>query len=235
MKGPELSVIIPVLDGRRFLRAAVGSVRREAPAAELVVVDDGSSDGSPGIARALSGPLQILETSGREGPAAARNLGLSAARGRLVMYLDVDDELAPGAVARLRGSLLAIDEEGVRADVIKGRTLLLGEQPVGGLIELGLSGFPHHLGGAIYRRTDLDRVGPLDSTLRFGEDSDWHHRAAELGLRFRLLDAVTQLVRRHADNMTRGRSQRELGRLEVARRVIARRRAQSLAGGEVTR
>lgn len=86
---PFFSVVIPVFNGgsafRRCLSALESSSFRDW---ELVVVDDGSSDGSGQVALAVAD--KVLSTSGREGPAAARNLGARSAIGNYLFFLDAD-------------------------------------------------------------------------------------------------------------------------------------------------
>src|SRR5690349_18103068 len=86
---PRVSVVVPVRDGERFLAEALGSAAAQTPAAhELLVVDDGSADGSAELAERLG--ARVLRQA-REGQAAARNLGVRAATGELVAFLDADD------------------------------------------------------------------------------------------------------------------------------------------------
>lgn len=92
---PQVSVITPCLNGSAYLAQAIESVRAQTLTDwELLVVDDGSSDGSQRMAAEYAaGDERIvpLVTSGHCGAAAARNLGLRAARGRFVAFLDCDD------------------------------------------------------------------------------------------------------------------------------------------------
>lgn len=94
-QGPVVSIICPCLNGRKFLPDAIDSVVAQSFRDwELLIVDDGSEDGSRDyvISRARDEPrLSLIATQGRVGPAAARNVGLSAARGRFVAFLDCDD------------------------------------------------------------------------------------------------------------------------------------------------
>ncbi len=134
-------------------------------------------------------------------------------------FLDADDLLPPQAFRVLLDGL----REDPDAQVVKGRGRFrhLRERD---WMEGDLSDFPHHLGGSLYRREIFSKVGGLDETLRYAEDSDWHHRAVEAGIRFRLVGKVTLMIRRHPGNMTLGLDARALGRLEVVRRALRRRR-----------
>ncbi|HEV2854317.1 MAG TPA: glycosyltransferase [Thermoanaerobaculia bacterium] len=89
---PLFSLVIPVYNGgepfRRCLAALGSSPFRDW---ELIVVDDGSDDASASAARAAG--AAVLETPGRAGPAAARNLGARAARGEYLLFLDADCEV----------------------------------------------------------------------------------------------------------------------------------------------
>ena len=100
---PLVSIITPCLNGSRFLAHAVESVQAQTCADwELLIVDDGSDDGSDTQAKQLAvrDPRIVpLRTRGRVGAGAARNLGLSAARGRYVAFLDCDDWWAPTKLA----------------------------------------------------------------------------------------------------------------------------------------
>ena len=69
------------------------------------------------------------------------------------------------------------------------------------------------------------KVGPFDETLRFGEDSDWFKRAAEAALTIERLPNVSLLIRRHAGNMTRGKSMVELNVLRVFKKALDRQRS----------
>jgi glycosyltransferase involved in cell wall biosynthesis len=102
---PHISIVIPCFNAARDLPRAVESVLQQAIAdVEILVVDDGSVDDTVAVAERLAArhpQIAILRQKANGGPAAARNAGLAAARGRFVGFLDADDGYAPGAFARI--------------------------------------------------------------------------------------------------------------------------------------
>jgi glycosyltransferase involved in cell wall biosynthesis len=86
------SVIIPTFNRREILRRAIDSaLARTGRADEVIVVDDGSTDGTADALRDLPARVRVLRTE-NGGPAAARNAGIRAARGSYIAFLDSDDE-----------------------------------------------------------------------------------------------------------------------------------------------
>jgi GT2 family glycosyltransferase len=99
-----LSVIVPVRDGARFLTESLPPLLAALPAgASLLVVDDGSKDGSAEVARALGAPVLGVETS--RGPAAARNRGAAEAAGDIFVFLDADVRVHDDTLERLTAPL----------------------------------------------------------------------------------------------------------------------------------
>jgi len=93
---PLVSVVIPCYNHGRYLPEAVASVRRQSwPDVELIVVDDGSTDDSRTVAAGFAEVKLIRQSN--EGLSAARNRGLHASSGEIVIFLDADDILLPGA------------------------------------------------------------------------------------------------------------------------------------------
>src|SRR4051812_16000050 len=98
IKGSELvTVVIPCYNQARFLGEAIESVLRQTHRArEVVVVDDGSTDGTAAVA-ARYPDVQLIRQPNR-GLAAARNRGLAESRGAYLVFLDADDRLLPRAL-----------------------------------------------------------------------------------------------------------------------------------------
>ena len=91
MKTPQVSVIMPVYNGEAYLASAVDSVLGQTTQdLELVVVDDGSSDGSAAILERYGERIRVLRQA-NAGVSAARNAGIAAARGEFIAFLDSDD------------------------------------------------------------------------------------------------------------------------------------------------
>src|SRR5512136_946848 len=95
---PLVSVIIIFLNAGKFIQEAVSSVLAQTyPLWELILVDDGSTDGSPGIAKSLAdqypGRIRYYDHPGHRnlGMSLARNLGVRNATGPLIAMLDADD------------------------------------------------------------------------------------------------------------------------------------------------
>ncbi len=97
---PRLSVVIPARNALRWLPGAIASLGA-SDAIEILVVDDGSQDGTSDYLRGIAATdrrVRPLATTGT-GPAAARNLGLAAAQAPLVAFLDADDRWRRGKMA----------------------------------------------------------------------------------------------------------------------------------------
>src|SRR5207245_10700422 len=91
MAHARVSAIIPVFNGERYLAEAIESVLAQtSPASEIVVVDDGSTDGS-GAGAGRFGSAARLVFGGHAGAGAARNRGVAESTGELLAFLDADD------------------------------------------------------------------------------------------------------------------------------------------------
>ncbi|WP_092946635.1 glycosyltransferase family 2 protein [Roseateles sp. YR242] len=107
---PWLSVLIPVYNVKNYLRECLASVLAQADAGvEVWMADDCSSDGTTELVQALVAehaggpvPVRALIQTRNQGPSVSRNALLQQARGEYIWFLDADDCLQPGAMARLR-------------------------------------------------------------------------------------------------------------------------------------
>ncbi len=115
MGQPQVSVVIPVWNGERYLKQAIESIlAQDFTDLELVIVDDGSTDGSAEIAAGFArDPRLRILTQGNAGVVAARNTGLRAARAELVAFLDSDDIAQPDRLSKQVAYLLAHPEVAV--------------------------------------------------------------------------------------------------------------------------
>lgn len=216
--GPLVSVVIPVFNGERFLREAVDSVldQKYSPI-EIIVVDDGSTDGAATVARSL--PVRYLHQT-NQGPAAARNRGIEQAQGSLIAFADADD-LWPASKLDLQLPHLIKDP---KIDIVLGR---IQQVMVDGPTQAQDTGFSVNLGSAVMRKSVFERVGLFDETMRYSEDVDWFMRARESGAAIVTIDAVALLYRQHEQNMTRGKSTSELNVLKALKKSLDRRREQT--------
>lgn len=224
---PVVSVIIPVYNGERFLREAVQSVLdQQYEPVEIVIVDDGSTDGTEAVARSLPEKVRYLRQT-NQGPAAARNRGIEHAQGSLIAFADADD-LWPANKLALQLPYLLRDP---KIEIVLGRIQQVrwSESGAGQTLaeEFAEPAFSVNLGSAIVRRSVFERVGLFAETMRYSEDVDWFMRAREAGSEIVTLDAITLLYRQHDENMTRGKSTSELNVLKALKRSLDRRRERS--------
>jgi glycosyltransferase involved in cell wall biosynthesis len=98
---PKISVVIPVYNGALFIQDALQSVLSQtAPPIEIIVVDDGSTDGTMDVVRLVNSTVPIrYRRQENQGPSAARNLGVSMAGGDWIAFLDADDIWHPERLA----------------------------------------------------------------------------------------------------------------------------------------
>lgn len=232
MSGEGVSVIIIVRDGERYLREAIESVlAQELAPSEVIVVDDGSTDGSLAVAERFGEQLRCISIDQR-GIAGARNVGITMSRGDWVAFLDADDLWAPGSLQAL-STAFAMDPG---LDVAFGhvRQFLSPELDATASARLTLrAGLdPGYLVGAcMIRRAALDRVGPFLEEFATGDFIDWVARGRDLGLRERLLPNHVLSRRLHGLNhglLVDGREDYA----RVLKRTLDRRRAAS-AGEQV--
>ena len=105
MSLPMISVIIPVYNASEFLKRAVSSVclQESGQPYEIILVDDGSTDGSAGLCDELSQEYEHIRVIHKQngGVSTARNVGLDEARGDYVMFLDADDVICDWALDKL--------------------------------------------------------------------------------------------------------------------------------------
>ncbi|MBS0319189.1 MAG: glycosyltransferase family 2 protein [Proteobacteria bacterium] len=198
-----ISVVVPVYNGAAFLDEALASVAAQTlAAAEIVVVDDGSTDGSADVAARHAG-VRIVQQE-NAGCATARNRGVAEARHPVIAFLDHDDIWHPERLARAKAVLDADATCGFVACAQRNfLTPGLGERPAWvapAMLEHPQHGFATN--ALMVRRAVFDLVGTFDRAREPMDDSDWLCRALDAGIRYVHLDEPLVHRRIHGGNQT---------------------------------
>jgi glycosyltransferase involved in cell wall biosynthesis len=203
----KVSCVIAVYNGEAHLREAVDSVLSQTyPDLELIVVDDGSTDGTAGVIAGYGDRVRVFRQENR-GVSVARNLGVAAATGEMLSFLDADDRLDPRKVA-LQVAAFRTDPE---LDFCDCHTAYFWSDELAQEAKERdfryASGFwrdalPGHISGWLFRRELWGRVGEFSSAMRFSEDTDWLSRARDLPMRRLTLADVLTHRRLHPGNVT---------------------------------
>ncbi len=224
LEAPEVTVVVACFNQGEFLDDALASVFAQTFGSfEIVVVDDGSTDPATVAAvDALDWPRTRVIRQENRGLPGARNAGIGAARGRYVVPLDADDELAPGFLAALHAALSADPEAAYAhcwAELFGDVAAVWATRPFNPYQLLVSNSV---LGCVLLRRAAWEAVGGYDETMTAGNE-DWE-------LWIRLLEAGWGQVhvrrplfryRRHGVSM----SVETEARFERAREEVAARHA----------
>lgn len=221
-----VSVIIPVHNGGLFLKEAVGNVmHQDYDPVEIIIVDDGSTDGTETLVRDLGDKVVYIRQENK-GPASARNSGLKRARGNIIGFLDVDDVWSPDKLD-IQTSYLA---DNPHVDIALGLSQpmkLVAEKDGQSSFEEWLSPFRALLlGAALFRSPVFEKVGLFDETFHQSEDTDWYMRARELGVRMAVMPQVTLFYRRHMSNISLDKQSRDRFFVRALKKSLDRRRAE---------
>ena len=185
----EVSVIIPTYNRRELVQRAIDSVLAQThPVDEILVVDDGSTDGTGEALRARYGERIRYHRQDNAGVSAARNTGMALATGRYFALLDSDDLWLPEKTARQVGWLDAhpefgmvlcdvvrVDADGTPYDTFHRRDVLREDGWALRWLLLNPSLVP---ASVMFRREVFETCGGFDPTLRTAEDIDFHLRVA---------------------------------------------------------
>jgi glycosyltransferase involved in cell wall biosynthesis len=224
--GMRLSAVIPCHDGERYVAEAIRSVLAQAqPAIEVIVVDDGSTDGTPEAVRAFGGAVRYERVAHR-GAAAARNHGAGLATGDAIAFLDADDLWTAGALSALAAALTASPAAGMALGRME--QFVSPELPETDRSRFQFSPDPvaaRMCGTVLVRRDAFDRVGGFSPRLASGEFIDWYLRAEHLGVRTVTIDQV--VLRRRLHHWNHGVTRRDTRQdyLQVVKAALDRRRA----------
>ncbi len=205
---PRISVVIPAFQASASIERCLAAVARQTlppEQYEVIVVDDGSTDDTAN--RASRCGARVVRLLRNQGPAQARNAGLAAARGEIVVFTDSDCEPTSGFLdaltAPLRDACIAATNGAYES---KQRAL------VPRFVQLEYESRYRHTAAAsnvdfidtyaaCYRRLDLVRLGGFDPRFRVCEDQELSFRLAEAGLNMRFVpDART--YHQHADTLS---------------------------------
>ncbi len=224
---------MPAYNSERFIGEALSSLYREdySPL-EIIVVDDGSTDGTENIVKGFKEVLYFYQD--HSGVSAARNTAIALSKGEFIAFLDSDDIWIPGwmdeAVSYFR------TDPGI--DYLMGRHESFFEEDF--VIPAEIKQVwtdddikPHATGVIIARRTCFERIGNFSLSLRISEDVEWLVRASDHGLALKRVSFIMMKKRMHGWNLSiTDRSDHKEIRMRIAYDSIRRRRAKKLANDQ---
>ncbi len=203
----NVCVVIAAKNAGNTIARAIRSALSQPEAAEVIVIDDGSSDGTADVARSVddgTGRLQVTSFDVNKGPAAARNHAIAQSRSPILAILDADDFFFPGRLKNLLAqrdwdfiadNIAFVDEETaagahLRLDVFPAapRDLTLSEFIQGNISKRGVRRGEIGFLKPLIRRAFLDQHQlRYRDELRLGEDYDLYARALTKGARYKII------------------------------------------------
>ena len=236
-----VSVIIPCYNAAMWIKEAIKSCLEQTyKSIEIIVVDDGSTDGSLDILKSYESEI-VLETGPNRGGSYARNRGFALSRGEYILFLDADDYLLPEKIERQVSFL-----EATGADVVYGDwrhqhhrpdgSSFLGDIKTPGaqddVLESLLAGWWVAPVALLFRREAVINSGGWDETLQAGQDRDFFISVALTGADIRYQPGCFSIYRRYGD-VTVGTSNR-LRWLENNQRLLQKAEAKLAESGRLS-
>jgi len=226
----KISVIIPTYNGEAFIADALQSIFNQTrPVDEIIVVDDGSSDGTIEILTKYAAKITLFENSHKGNPVFGRNTGIEKATGNFIAFLDQDD-MWPENKNEIQLNAL---RQKPMAMVDFGKVNILNQQNLKDQTYLAQFFNERHdhflLSGGLFRKEAFDIVGNFDDTLTYhSSDFDWIARAIEIGIFFSKNEAITFIYRIHSGNYSNNFEKLKRGVAEVFMKSILRRKQSGL-------
>jgi glycosyltransferase involved in cell wall biosynthesis len=229
----RISVVTPCYNAERFIAQTIRSVLDQTyQDFEIIVVDDGSIDGSPQVVQGFSDPRIRLLSQTNAGPAKARNTGVRAATGEFLAFLDADDLALPHRFA----TQLAILEEDPLLSVVGSGYIWIDESgaqlpwphhswqhtPDLNDISSWLLDCPFVPSATMLRRQAWEDVGGFDEELVGPEDWNFWMRLVVTGHRMTWQQEVICLYRRSANSLSENADRMSVNSPEALRRVLIR-------------
>jgi glycosyltransferase involved in cell wall biosynthesis len=241
VNNPLVSVIIPVYNSERYLAEAIESVLAQTyRPLEIIVVNDGSTDGSAEVAKRFGSPVRYY-LQPNSGAGAARNQGADLARGSFLAFLDADDIWLADKLAR---QMAAFDAD-PKLDMVLGHVRQFhstelderARKKTRYAAEIMQGYVP---GTLLIKRDAFFRAGPFATNWRVGEFVDWYLKAMEQGLKSLLLPQIVMRRRIHTNNMGIRERKHQTDYVRILKASMDRRRkkgvqrqtAQTSASGE---
>jgi glycosyltransferase involved in cell wall biosynthesis len=237
---PLVTVILPAFNSEATIAQALDSIAaQDYPRLQVLVIDDGSADGTVAAVRRIMPDATVLQQANR-GAGAARNLGLQEAKGELIAFLDADDCWFPGKLRAQVSALARRPEAGfcytswhvgpAAPDGSALESLARAESwPDAEACDPALSGWIYHellldvvihTSTLLLRRELASAVGRFDESLKRGQDFDYWLRMSRLAQGIKLARPFA-LYRQHGGNSTTRPQPRNYG-YEILARALAR-------------
>jgi glycosyltransferase involved in cell wall biosynthesis len=223
-----ITVIIPVYNGAKYLSECIQSVAGQTrPAAEIIVIDDGSEDATPDVAASWGSQVRYCRVA-HGGLPYARNHGLRLATTDIIAFIDSDDiwlphklELQMAVLSREAGPAMVFGhvEQFVSSDLTadEAAKFEFTATPLAGWFSSTL----------LIGKRDCESAGPFDETIQTGEFIEWCSRARDIGITPVVIQDLVCRRRIHDSNLGRGGRAQHAGYARMLKKVLDRRRQQA--------
>jgi len=224
MENPLISVIIPVFNGELFIADAIHSVfAQKYEPLEIIVVDDGSTDGTAELVKSIPGNLRYFYQE-NAGVAKARNKGLEMAKGDLIAFIDADDVWVKNKLEIQRNLI----KSNPAAEIVLGCLVQKPFISIEDLYQLDIQKetgiFASQLGCALIKKHVFEMAGGFDEEMKLAEDVDWLNRTREANIHIMVHKEIVQFYRMHGNNITGNKKLTNLFLLKAYKKSIGRRR-----------
>lgn len=223
---PLVSVVIPVYDCERYLAEAIESVLAQTyQPIEIIVIDDGSTDGSDQVAKRFS-PLVQYFYQPNSGLGAARNSGVDLAKGDYFAFLDADDIWMENKLTLQ----MAVFQSSPEEDMVFGHVQQFIspelDETQKSAIYCPPEKMPGYVAGTmVIKKESFIHVGPFETNLQIGEFIQWYTRVKEKSLESFMLPDIILKRRLHTDNMTIRKRDSNIDYVRILKASLDRRRA----------
>lgn len=223
---PGISVIIPARDHGRYIGEALESVLSQSlPAAEIIVIDDGSHDDTAGVVGRFAPRVRYHYTE-KKGVGAARNLGVRLSSGEMIAHLDADDVWVPEKLEQQAREFSRIPDLDIAGGMMQPFFSREMDQDIKRKIVCSPVPLPGFSASVLFlRRSSFFKVGFYREDIHLGQDLEWFLRAREVPLKEKMVGELLAFRRLHDRNCSQPDKNGLAERLRVLKESLDRRKA----------